>query len=355
MRELRLGNGRFIDGLLLGAASGFSSLFKYHGAFLCGSLLVALLVLQFRKNRFHFGFLSGVIVGGVLLVSPILLWNIQQDWASLSFQGSHGFSAMRFNLVFGLRILFGQFLLMSPLVAVLVYRLLKWHTKSDLHRLILFTSLPLWILITGVAFFKASLPHWALPAMVPLIPLVALIPWPSWSHLNFKLMMIPLFLASLLLGLPFTRSYLVNQMMDERAGLLAELTLWEPLAEEVSKLIEDAAAEGHKIDAIASTRWFWTAQLAYHLQNQPRVYCLDNHRSSYYWFRDDLSTLQSKVVLIVGDADHKRVGLDALMDVKRSGDIEVPGHKDQKVSYMIAVVTGTAAEWTRFAPSGHHY
>lgn len=84
-------------------------------------------------------------------------------------------------------------------------------------------------------------------------------------------------------------------------------------------------------------RWFWTAQLAFHLPGQPRVLTIDPDRPSYYNFRDRWSDERGCEIWIVGDQRHMRqpdVRSLACFGFERITSFEeilVPDHRDVPV------------------------
>jgi hypothetical protein len=142
------------------------------------------------------------------------------------------------------------------------------------------------------------------------------------------------FAAPWFLAVPKLRAALVRARGGD-PGFLAELTLWEPLVEAARgdpSLALWAATVSPPPGcpepyALASLRWYWTAQLAFASPGQPRAYSLDFNHLSYYAFRDDLSELAGCPVLILADRRHlDRALLDRAVATEREATLRVPQH-----------------------------
>jgi hypothetical protein len=107
----------------------------------------------------------------IAMFVPVILWNIENNWASFGFQLRHGFGSSfpKFSLS-----LFGQSLgaqagyLSPPIFLIFLaaaYMCFKeaWIKKDRTALIIACFSLPTLILFNTVAAFNEILPHW--PAM----------------------------------------------------------------------------------------------------------------------------------------------------------------------------------------------
>jgi hypothetical protein len=80
-------------------------------------------------------------------------------------------------------------------------------------------------------------------------------------------------------------------------------------------------------------RWFWGAQLAFHLPGQPRVRVVDANRGSYYDQRDGGESLTGCPALLLADEDHVDQALLATrLDLATpSVKLKVPRHERLEV------------------------
>jgi 4-amino-4-deoxy-L-arabinose transferase-like glycosyltransferase len=115
----------------------------------------------------------------ILIVSPILFWNINNDFITYSFHSNRVTINRGINIDSFLREFLGgamynnpinYFLIVTALVAV-------WKNKIYLKviytRLLLLQSLPLILILLSVSLFRDTLPHWSGPGFIALIILTA--------------------------------------------------------------------------------------------------------------------------------------------------------------------------------------
>ena len=116
-------------------------------------------------------------LAAVAVVSPVLIWNAQNQWASFAFQGGRASPSHGLRFAAPLGALAGQMALLLPWIfvplAVAGYRAARagpadarrWFCVAlGLPGIALFTATPLW--------GDTALPHWAMPAWLFLTPLM---------------------------------------------------------------------------------------------------------------------------------------------------------------------------------------
>lgn len=303
-----------------------------------------------------------IILGWMLVVSvPVWWWNIENGWASLRFQSDHGFAGLQWRAFLGMQALVGQWLFLTPWIWWLFYqtmfgtvrlsRLLSLNPRTLYACLVL---IPLLGLFSAVSFFKQTLPHWYMPSFWLAIPVLSA----ALAHVKpSKLLRGHLIWATFcswllpwVLALPISQQALVGLFAGSPSPL-TELTLWPELARklEQEQLLEPLSATFQKDlpehcpkqPTLASMRWFWAAQLAYHLKGRPRVLSLDPHHRSYYSFRDEsyLQQLAGCPLLIVADPAHGRLEqLKDRLEIDSSDTLIIPKHEGQAAYIARAIV-----------------
>lgn len=355
---------RLDDGLLLGGAYGLAGLFKYMTLPLALGGLLALVLSRRDRLAKEAGFWLALLVTSGALVLPVISWNAAHGWASIRFQASHGFEGSAFGLITALRFWVGVALMVSPWV--LGQCILEGGRYLGLpaaptagfgdgtrgeRRLggffLVWSAAPWGLLLFSQAWFKQLLPHWIVPAVWMVLPLL----FGSVSGAKAMLRKRVLCYGGLFVGLAFALSSagVRQQLIDfsgQRPGPLGELTFWEPLAAAVAeKLPPDQVlirpqstldcAGGKKI--LASLRWYWASQLSYAFPGQPEVISLDMDHASFYHQRNDLRDLEGCFVVVIADRRHvDRTALVLLLDLKSEELIEVSSHQD----VQIVMVTG---------------
>jgi 4-amino-4-deoxy-L-arabinose transferase-like glycosyltransferase len=162
--------------LLFGLASGLCIMSKVHGAFLWVGLGLYLLFRQ--RDWLLRPQLYAAVVVAVAVAMPILVWNVQHDFATYRFHsGRVKVEELTINAVsFGEEVA-GQLLFNNPFnVLLVVAGLLAWRKHSRIKPLRLYNlvALPLIGLLLAISLFRdTTLPHWSGPAYVTLLPLAA--------------------------------------------------------------------------------------------------------------------------------------------------------------------------------------
>ncbi len=164
--------------LWFGLSAGLCIMSKVHGVFLW--FAVVLYAVLFSRNWFKDKsiYISAIIT--LLIISPIIIWNINNNFISYTYHGS------RVSLVGAgiqwdgfLRELAGQLFYNNPLNYLLIWSTIFFILKGKLPdhkkeaRLLLCCGIPLIGVLLIVSLFRDTLPHWSGPAYSSLIILAA--------------------------------------------------------------------------------------------------------------------------------------------------------------------------------------
>lgn len=300
----------------LGLALGLAFDCKYHGLVIGGCGILWLL--WHRRLNLVRDLPGWFLALGIFLVAafPVLYWNFSNDFISFRFQTDHGFGGLTFRLTPFLQLIVADVLLLSPLMAYLLFRTLANFPRASMAGALLAMALPLLLLILGLAPFKEVLPHWLVPCFWLLLPLLALPDIPRSWQLGTAIYSAVVVTALLLIAInPSVQRFAFGQSDNKPSGL-GELTVWPFIAEKLAQLnFRDPAhfqretwefpgCAQDQLPVIASVRWYWTAQLAATLPGQPKVISLDPSHLSYYHFRDDLSAYKGCPVVVIGQTKH---------------------------------------------------
>lgn len=167
----------------LGVSLGLGMLSKYPIALLGGGILIFFII--DRKSRGWLlrrePYIAAIVA--LILFSPVLFWNMRNDWVSFAFQGTGRWSGSHH---FGLHVLFGSILLLlTPTgLAGIVLAFWRdasngtaWGRRSETERrqylwAVTFTIAPLSVF---VAYSLLNVPkvNWTAPVWLAAIPLVA--------------------------------------------------------------------------------------------------------------------------------------------------------------------------------------
>ena len=162
--------------LLFGLFAGLAMLSKYSGVFLWVGMALYILIFNRKQLKNPYLYLSLLI--SVLCCLPILYWNLQNGFISLSFHGARvGGSKLNFG-TFGTE-LAGEFLYTNPvnfvlaIIAVIAAFKGRIEMEKNALRLALCTALPLIMTFLLFSLTRPTLPHWNAPAYCLLIILSA--------------------------------------------------------------------------------------------------------------------------------------------------------------------------------------
>lgn len=171
--------GRFWPWVGVGLAWGGALLSKYHGIFLPAGVLLYLLVepsarVWLKRPGPYLGVAIGVVV-----FSPVIVWNAKHGWVSFLFQGARAVGESGFRPAYLLGGLLGPVAYLFPwiwawLVGLLVrsgWRVFKPETPSADRFLLAQTVAPLAAFLV-VACTRPVLPHWALVGFLPIYPML---------------------------------------------------------------------------------------------------------------------------------------------------------------------------------------
>jgi len=303
----------------VGLAWGGALLSKYHAVFI--PLGTALYVVLHRPMR-HWLVRTGPYLAfalGLMLFSPVVLWNASHDWASFLFQGGRAVGSWVPRPDYLLKAILAQAGYMFPwiwvpLVVILIRKCRRWPTvTSAAERLWLCLAVvPLGVL-TSVACFRPVLPHWGLIGLVSLFPILgdtwaarlARRPEPTRGLLVASACFSLLFL--ILTISEFRYGWLQRGvrggwgLVDTRTDPTLDLYGWDQIADRIIELglLDDA-------DTFVFTRyWYQSAQLAYALGMQHPVLCYnaDDPRGFAFWSRPEDWIGRNGVLVVVGEPD----------------------------------------------------
>jgi hypothetical protein len=163
--------------ILVGVVIGLAMLSKYHSVFIWLGILLFVLFQNRRWLRDYSLYLSGII--SLLVFSPVLIWNIKNEFISFTFHGDRVAPAWELRPDYFFTEIGGQVAYNNPLnIILIVISLIALFKGREFinakHKwILLFNAIPLWLLFTGFSLFRSTLPHWSGPAFLSLIVIAA--------------------------------------------------------------------------------------------------------------------------------------------------------------------------------------
>ncbi len=163
--------------VLFGVLAGVTVLCKVHGVFLWVSLGLYILLFERKRLKDPGLYISAVVTA--IIISPILIWNIQNDFITFRFHGGRvEIQDTWIHLDYFFQAIIGQLIYSNPVNAVLIIlaamkiRQLNFLPEASL-RFVLVNGLPLIVVVTVMSLFNQMLPHWSGPGVMVLTLLAA--------------------------------------------------------------------------------------------------------------------------------------------------------------------------------------
>ena len=163
--------------LFAGAAIGLGMLSKYHAGYLWAAAIAYILFYDrkwLKVKELYFAILISIV-----LFIPVIIWNVQNDFISFTFQGERvDLFKSGFHFDYFFQELFGQIFYNNPvnfiLIVLVLFKLRKPRFLSkEKIRVLVLTSLPLLLIFLIFSLFRRTLPHWSGPGYISLILLAS--------------------------------------------------------------------------------------------------------------------------------------------------------------------------------------
>jgi 4-amino-4-deoxy-L-arabinose transferase-like glycosyltransferase len=308
--------GRWSDYLILGVFIGAAMLSKYTAILLVGSLLIYLLLTN-AKTLLSAKFWAATLVS-LVVFSPVIIWNLQNELISFTFQYTHGTSdefLVRWDKFF--EFLGGQLVVFSPvfftMALFMIYKKREWFRDREKLFLLINFLFPLLFFLYKALFKKMEL-NWAAPAYLALIPLLAYF----FIKFEYKKTLIAGSIISILIVLVMKFPLLFG--LEGKANFHDRL--FGPY--EVAKIVKPYLKTD---DAIFSYHYAFASVLAFYLDKPYSTYVPYPSRFSQYdiWDMQGDFKKQSGIFIDRSDIskrlenDFKKVELIKKVDLEKKG------------------------------------
>jgi hypothetical protein len=258
--------------LLFGLCAGLCIMSKLHGVFLWFGF--GLYILLYNRSLLLNKYLYLSVLITILIISPILIWNIENDWITYSFHSNRVTINNGINPSSFLREFIGGALYNNPINYFLIGSVLValWKDKINLKvaytRLLLLQSLPLLLVLLFVSLFRDTLPHWSGPGFTALILLTSC----YLSDIKTKLSKVVVYAIYLIVGACLIGIMAINfypgtlGAKNEAKLGQGDVTLdmydWDYFKTEFDKMHQnDLARAQTKTNFIINNKWFPAAHI----------------------------------------------------------------------------------------------
>lgn len=302
--------------LWLGIALGLAGLAKYSSLFLALGVAIVLLA-QHKYSLFKRSGLWLSIAIACVLITPVLVWNAQHDWASFAYQWQHlwggggnsvhaggdgldGEARAPWEIKRALSFVAIQWLSYGvlPLIGLLAF-MCKLNTRlkdeKRLFGLCLAFALPAFLFVFYSAGRVTVLPHWLASSWIALMPVSALGLADLWNRqvpvarLGWRVLLSALAALQVLFMLGLGSAMALGGHWDGKAkkGLIAQ-ERGNPFADlhdwrQAGQLAQQLQSEYHA-QALAVSNWTLASRLAWYARPL-KVWTLDHKNKQFdYWF-----------------------------------------------------------------------
>jgi hypothetical protein len=299
--------------LLLGLLIGLCGLSKYTAIFIgLGALLALSLAHGWNLLRLP-GFWLALMVA-LACITPVVLWNIQHDWMSFTYQGNHAAGANAWKPQRVLATVLIQLICYGPLLAFAVLAGVRhlWRLRAETRTtagpsLLVWSlcfALPAALTVLILSGRGSSLPHWTAYLWVVMVP-VAVVGAHQWALRRPRLLssLVALqaaclfLMAGLLLwGGPFEEKGAQavarpGEKPDRRSNPVTDLYGWDEAARQAKVL-----AEAHGVKKLAVMNWSLGSRIAWYARPMPLV-GVAPRRDQFWLWSGELQTGDSALVV----------------------------------------------------------
>ena len=261
-----------------GISGGLMLLSKYTGILLLPGLFLFLTTTRYRSLLGTKGPYTAILLG-LLVFSPVIIWNWQHDWSSFAYQFNHGMAEQRiFNPATLGEFIGGQLGLANPVffLTMLYYTLTKIRQNTQQEKL----AFLFWPFIFSLAFFtytamfKKAEANWPAPAYITGSLLLG-----YWLAQQQKKRLIAIGLLLSILLLTLVRLPEMFPFLPKELILKKQYSGYRNIMEAANSYI----VPGHTLvlsDSYQNASMAW-----YYLEGQPAVYILTTAPPSNfdYW------------------------------------------------------------------------
>jgi 4-amino-4-deoxy-L-arabinose transferase-like glycosyltransferase len=264
--------------ILFGITTGLCIMSKVHGVFLWFGF--GLYILIYNRKLLSNGYIYLAAFLSLLIISPILFWNIDNDFITYTFHSNRVTIDRGLNPDSFIREFLGGAAYNNPInYAIIISALIGcWKNKINLStnysRILLLMSLPLIGILWFVSLFRDTLPHWSGPGYTALLLLAA--SYLSDLKIEYRMLRFVTYANYLIVGVSLlgvlVLSFYPGTLGDTNEASLGrkDVTLdmydWNFFKKEFEKiLLKDQASGTTKTDFIINNKWFPGAHIDHYI------------------------------------------------------------------------------------------
>jgi len=321
--------------IFLGLLWGLAGLAKYTSAL----LVPALLFYWLSQKRYDLLFSKHMIACAaiaLLLIAPVLYWNLQNNWVSFRYQGSHMFGSSAIKLGPFFLSLAAQLGSYSPfLFGIAFYGFFRSFrsTQEQIRLSLLLGGIPLAFFLYS-ALYDLSLPHWSCPFYLLFIPL-------GLYFLSIDTGRVKRSLRNISIGISLAVTFFLYIELAAKwftfpdyQSPFRDIYGWATIAQEAHEILKEKQGPNK---ALAVTDWTIASRLIYYsLPYHPEVFVIDQRKDQFdFWQKS--SPLGYNLLFVNSYFSKEDIGksfyCDKVRVVKRM-DILLNGGKVEAIEYV---------------------
>jgi len=287
-------NSNIFSWILLSILLGLAGLSKYTAIL----FIVPILLFVIFKKRYELFISSKILITifiALLIISPVIIWNIQNDWISFTYQSNHvvGSSEINWNGFF--RSLIAQFVAYNPFLMPLAFYGLFKAFRSDKDEIFLSALFGAVLILFFIyaSLYKTALPHWSALFYMLFIPIgITYLVNSSVKYVKYSI------IFGIVISL-FAYSELAYKFIPQPdfKSIHRDLYGWD-------KIMQKADQVG--IKNIAVTNWTLASRaMFYNNDYNSTVYVLDKRFDQFDMWNDPKKLLNKDILIINTHEFHK--------------------------------------------------
>lgn len=252
----------------LGLWLGLAGLSKYTAVLFLPGLVVYFFGTGRWREILTLRFAIGVLVAAVV-VSPVLIWNIQNHFISFQYQSNHLLTTDNFSLNSFFQSQITQFVGWGLVFYLMAIRFVFWGRSPGTWVLFRLVSAFVGGFFLFISFFQYLLPHWMLVFFVMAIP--ASVAW-AWQEKKFRQVWMGLGVSTLI-TLPVLVELGIHYLPGSISSpLYHDIEQWGEVMAEATR---QASAEPPGLKGLAVTNWTLGSRAMYYNVSPWPIFVLD--------------------------------------------------------------------------------
>ncbi|WP_373004321.1 glycosyltransferase family 39 protein [Sulfurimonas sp.] len=267
-------NNKLSAWILLGVLLGLAGLSKYTAVL----FIVPIIIYVLMRKRYDL-FITPKIIPSIaialIIILPVIIWNIQNDWSSFAYQSAHVVGSNTINWNGFVSSIGAQIGAYNPFLAPLAFYGLYKALRSDNSTIFLTAlfGLVMILFFTYASLYKTALPHWSALFYMLFIPLgTYYMLQVSKKYLKFAIGfgLILSTIAYAELGFKFIP-------LPDHQSLHRDIYGWDIIMSKANEHIIDASTQ-----ALAVTNWTLASRAIYYNRNyDSNIYLIDDRKDQF--------------------------------------------------------------------------